>query len=78
MVRSTEKRSGILTVETKVHGLGFRVINKISLKHTPLEALREILQSLKGKQLYRKRAENLVMCQEEADREKVVLWLERT
>lgn len=33
-----QKRSGILTVETKVHGLGSRVINKISLKHTPMEA----------------------------------------
>lgn len=36
MVRSTE-RSGIVTGETKVHGFGFRVINKISLKDTPME-----------------------------------------
>lgn len=38
MVRYTEKGSGIVTGETKVHGFGFRVINKISLKHTPMEA----------------------------------------
>lgn len=74
MVRSTEKRSGIVTGETKVHGFGFRVINKISLKDTPKEAGRaNNLQNLKGKQPYRKRGENLVVCQEEVNREKVML-----